>query len=358
MNQLTKNSSQEELKNYFAGVLALSKSEDPFPVDLDDVWPLVYKHKRDAVSALKESDVFFEEDDYISGKDKETIFFHEGKNISEDGTILRNIPQNNSGGEIIFSQLDENKPDNSEEGKTETRGRKEEKYYLTKSCFEFFIARRVRPVFEVYRKVLHFALNRDEGFLLAATAKTYYSLNVHSSASDIARYIGDMYNEQQQGNRYPIFLTEVFSIAFPTLSGAINELTREDNLRGIREGVHYIRSTEGDRQGYFLTFEGFNQLIGVRKAIVTNAYKIAVKRGEYPELPFFIKNRYNPDKNKISKRTLKLMGITGDKQEQADDLRNRAHALANAAESKDELEICSRILDATLEYIHFIGDAE
>lgn len=344
MNQLTKNSSQEELKNYFAGVLALSKSEDPFPVDLDDVWPLVYKHKRDAVSALKESDVFFEKDDYISGKDKETIFSHEGKNRTEDETILRNIPQNNS--------------ESSEEEKTETRGRKEEKYYLTTSCLEFFIARKVRPVFEVYRKVLHFALNRDEGFLLAATAKTYYSLNVHSSASDIARYIGDMYNEQQQGNRYPIFLTEVFSIAFPTLSSAVDELTRQDNLTSIHEGIHFIRSMEDGRQGYFLTFEGFNQLIACRKAIVANAYKIAVKRGDYPELPFFIKNRYNPDKNKLSKRTLKLMGITGDKQEQADDLRNRAHALANAAESKDELEICSRILDATLEYIHFIGDAE
>lgn len=357
MNQLTKNSSQEELKNYFAGVLALSKSEDPFPVDLDDVWPLVYERKDHAVRDLKESGIFFEGEDYASEKD-ETIFPKFGGNKSEEETIFRKSAENKSEDETIFSKNGKNKSEYSSEGKVETRGRKAGKYYLTTSCLEFFIARRVRPVFEVYRKVLHFALNRDEGFLLAATAKTYYSLNVHSSASDIARYIGDMYSEQQQGNRYPIFLTEVFSIAFPTLSGAIDELTREDNLRGIREGVHYIRSTEGNRQGYFLTFEGFNQLIACRKAIVSNAYKIAVKRGDYPELPFFIKNRYKPDAYKISKRTLKLMGITGDKQEQADDLRNRAHALANAAESKDELEICSRILDATLEYIRFIGDAE
>lgn len=347
MDQLTKNSSQEELKNYFAGVLALLKSEDPFPVDLDDVWPLVYTERYSAIRALKESDVFFEGEDYVSEKDKEVLH--------------RNV-QNPSKTEEVFRRIAENLPEaRTEENASEEKdlgGRPVEKYYLTTSCLEFFIARRVRLVFEVYRKVLHFALNRDEGFLLAATSKTYYSLNVHSSASDIARYIGDMYSEQQQGNRYPIFLTEVFSIAFPTLSGAIDELTREDNLRGIREGVHYIRSTEGNRQGYFLTFEGFNQLIACRKAIVANAYKIAVKRGDYPELPFFIKNRYKPDAYKISKRTLKLMGITGDKQEQADDLRNRAHALANAAESKDELEICSRILDATLEYIRFIGDAE
>lgn len=329
MNQLTKNSSQEELKNYFAGVLALSKSEDPFPVDLDDVWPLVYERKDHAIRDLKKDKMLVAEFDYTTEKSRG-----------------------------VFPKFEENLPESETTEEKDLGGRPVEKYYLSTSCLEFFIARKVRPVFEVYRKVLHFALNRDEGFLLAATAKTYYSLNVHSSASDIARYIGDMYNEQQQGNRYPIFLTEVFSIAFPTLSAAVDELTRQDNLTSIHEGIHFIRSMEDGRQGYFLTFEGFNQLIACRKAIVANAYKIAVKRGEYPELPFFIKNRYNPDKNKISKRTLKLMGITGDKQEQADDLRNRAHALANAAESKDELEICSRILDATLEYIHFIGDAE
>ena len=70
MNQLTKNSSQEELKNYFAGVLALSKREDPFPVDLDDVWPLVYGRKEEAVRALRNSDLFFEGEDYVSEKEK------------------------------------------------------------------------------------------------------------------------------------------------------------------------------------------------------------------------------------------------------------------------------------------------
>lgn len=343
MNQLTKTSSQEELKQYFAGIMALSKSEDPFPVNLDDVWPLVYERKDHAVRDLKESGIFFEGEDYTSEK---------------DGTIFTKFGENKSDEETIFPKFGENKSEDSFEEKVETRGRKAEKYYLTTSCLEYLIARKVRPVFEVYRKVLHFAMNRDEGFLLAATAKTYYSLNVHSSANDIADYIGGMYHEEKKGNRYPIFLTEVFSIAFPTLTKAINELTRNDNVRGIREGIHYIRMAEGERQGYFLTFEGFNQLLGCRKAIIGNAYNIAVKRGDYPQIPLYLKNRHKPDAYKLSKRTLKLMGITGDKREQADDLRNRAHALANAAESSDELEICSRILDATLEYIHFIGDAE
>lgn len=59
MKQLSKNSTQEELREYFTKVLELSKSQDEFPVDLDDVWPLVYTERRSAIRALKESDVFF-----------------------------------------------------------------------------------------------------------------------------------------------------------------------------------------------------------------------------------------------------------------------------------------------------------
>ena len=37
MKQLTKESSQEELRAYFALVLDYTKTQDEFPVDLDDV---------------------------------------------------------------------------------------------------------------------------------------------------------------------------------------------------------------------------------------------------------------------------------------------------------------------------------
>lgn len=40
-------------------------------------------------------------------------------------------------------------------GKTETGGYKVIEYHLTVSCMEFFIARKVRSVFEVYRQVFH-----------------------------------------------------------------------------------------------------------------------------------------------------------------------------------------------------------
>ena len=39
---LTKESSEDELKSYFTAVLNLSRSSEDFPVNLDNVWPLVY----------------------------------------------------------------------------------------------------------------------------------------------------------------------------------------------------------------------------------------------------------------------------------------------------------------------------
>ena len=70
MKQLTKDSSQEELREYFTKVLELSKSQDEFPVDLDEVWKLSYKHKRDALAALRESDLFFEGEDFVDSSNK------------------------------------------------------------------------------------------------------------------------------------------------------------------------------------------------------------------------------------------------------------------------------------------------
>lgn len=64
MKQLTKQSSEAEIKAYFCAVLNLAKSNEEFPVNLDDVWPLVYSRKDKAVRALKEGGSFFEGIDY------------------------------------------------------------------------------------------------------------------------------------------------------------------------------------------------------------------------------------------------------------------------------------------------------
>lgn len=107
MNQLTKTSTNSEIKDYFNAVLKLAKASEEFPVNLDEVWPLVYGRKEEAVRALT-SDIQF-----MQGVDYQ-----------------------------IFRQ-------NAE------KGRPVDLYFLSVSCLEFFIARKVRAVFEVYRQVFH-----------------------------------------------------------------------------------------------------------------------------------------------------------------------------------------------------------
>jgi len=106
---LSKSSSNEDLKRYFTGVLELSKSDNKFPINLDEVWPLVYNSRSDAMKALRKN--FFENEDYV--------------------TVGQN-PHGREKGQ--FAKTD---------------------YFLSLSCLEYFIARKVRPVFEVYRKVFH-----------------------------------------------------------------------------------------------------------------------------------------------------------------------------------------------------------
>lgn len=108
INQITlsKNSSTSEIKTYFERILQLSQLDEQFPINLEEVWPLVYNHKKDAVESLKKN--FIEDIDFQS---------------------LRKNPQRGAASPII--------------------------YYLSVSCLEYFIARKIRPVFDVYREVFH-----------------------------------------------------------------------------------------------------------------------------------------------------------------------------------------------------------
>lgn len=121
MNQLTKQSSDSEIKAYFEGIAKLMQSNEQFPVNLEDVWQLVYSTKGKAVQTLKRSELFIEGIDYqiFNQKVKKSgVFNQEGKNL-------------------------------------DFMGRPTQVFMLSVPCLEFFIARKVRPVFEVYRKVFH-----------------------------------------------------------------------------------------------------------------------------------------------------------------------------------------------------------
>lgn len=82
MNQLTKQSSDSEIKAYFEGIAKLMQSNESFPVNLEDVWQLVYSTKGKAVQTLKRSELFIEGIDYqiFNQKVKKSgVFNQEGK---------------------------------------------------------------------------------------------------------------------------------------------------------------------------------------------------------------------------------------------------------------------------------------
>lgn len=112
---LSKESSESEIKAYFNEILKLSQSDNEFPVNFDDVWMLVYQYKHKAVNELKEK--FIENVDYQA--------------------ITQKVECKNGVG--YSRRID---------------------YYITVPCLEFFIARKARSVFEIYRQVFHHTVNK------------------------------------------------------------------------------------------------------------------------------------------------------------------------------------------------------
>lgn len=103
------------IRTYFEKVRELARGGADFPIDLDEVWPLVYSRKEEAVRALKRAAT-------------EDVHYQ----------VFRKTAENSKG------------------------GRPEQGYLLTVSCMEFFIASRIPAIFEVYRQVFHRALDQAE----------------------------------------------------------------------------------------------------------------------------------------------------------------------------------------------------
>jgi hypothetical protein len=98
----------QSIRAYFEKVRVLAKSGNPYPVKLDEVWPLCYAEKGIAVKVLKKQ--------FIEGYDFRSF----------DQKVKRGV-----GGTVT------------------------QVYELSVPCMEFFIARKVRAVFEIYREVFH-----------------------------------------------------------------------------------------------------------------------------------------------------------------------------------------------------------
>lgn len=116
--QLSKSSTEEQIRQYFLSIVELNHSAEEFPVNLDDVWPLVYSRKDSAIRQLRSD--FIEGDDYVM-------------KVPDFEPLHKNVEQNpyNRG------------------------GINREVYHLSVPCLEYLVVRKVRAVFEVYRQVFH-----------------------------------------------------------------------------------------------------------------------------------------------------------------------------------------------------------
>ena len=205
MNQLTKKSSESEIKAYFEGIAKLMQSNEQFPVNLEDVWQLVYATKGKAVQTLKRSELFIEGIDYQSFNQK----------------VKRGFG-----------------------GTTRTE------YMLSVPCLEFFIARKVRPVFEVYRKVFHKVVDTVQ----SATISTFQPISFVDSLEPLAelnRSIMSRFKRLQEMSGGCSCVTQVLKAyreGYLIYRGCISDLTF---LEGVAkcDGTEYLkelRYTDGD----------------------------------------------------------------------------------------------------------------
>lgn len=151
---LTKTSNPSDIERYFRGILELDKQNKEFSVNLDDVWQIAYERKDNAVRGLKTN--FIENVDFI---------------------VIRNNAENSG------------------------VGRPTDDYYLTSACLEYFVARKVRPVFEVYRRVFHKVASGEMTEIEKTQQKIIYAnwvvgfLNLNEAsklriAQEIGKYTG------------------------------------------------------------------------------------------------------------------------------------------------------------------------
>lgn len=170
--QLSKSSTTEQLKQYFMGIVAMNESNEEFPINLDDIWPLGYTRKNDAVRTLR--------NEFIDGED---FIVKDSSQLSDFQRLRKNAQQNKQESDFCSSDL-RSKKDFSELSDSQRLLKFEQqkvggdfrskRYFLSVSCAEYLIVRKCRPAFEVYRQVFHQVVSG--GVSLFGLGK-YYTLN-------------------------------------------------------------------------------------------------------------------------------------------------------------------------------------
>lgn len=179
-NAMLRARNREQVRSYFEQVLNLRNSGKPFPVDLDDVWPLVYSRKDNAVKVL--TDKFIQDKEFVAQLPDSHRFRQKAE--IKDGGDLRTI-----------------------------------KYYLSVDCMQYLIAREDRAIFDIYQQV----------FYLAMDANTP---------------IADVYPLLYQGKIYYPYQQLLKAIGFSGRSGAVQKRKRQYPQHFIKMLGHNLVTPE------------------------------------------------------------------------------------------------------------------
>lgn len=227
MKALTKESSNEEIKAYFKAVFELSRSEKDFPVDIDEVWMLVYNRRDYAIDALKKE--FIENVDYACTSVKTEV------------------------------------------------GSTKYKYHITVSCLEYFIARKVRPVFEVYRQVFHKAGNKPEYFVPRNYLEALKALVSSEEEKQLLELENRQLNEENERNLPKVEFAESIMQSPTCISiGEMANILKQNKLfnKGQNALYEYLRLNR------YLLSRGGRRNLPSQKSINMGIMKIAENYSE------------------------------------------------------------------------------
>lgn len=363
MNELEERN-REDLKKYFTTIIEIGEKKERFPVSLDLVWPLVFDKKYNAVRYLTHSDKFVENIDYIGLDVKENSEIEQRMSEKAEsfgllGYQFINFGFPQSEGNQLPGESSSSDPESDPEIEEEKNkgGRPTKIYRLSLPCLEYLISTRNRDVFDVYMRVFHAAYTRTEGYILTSVAKTIYNLTPSSHVEKVTDFLVSMHYRVGRGQKHPIYLNEVFSLGFPSMQDAINEL-RNPMTDEYVEGRDYIRVTEGEQPGYFLSFNAFDRLIVPRSPLASLAYRRAFKSERLPAIPSSLVSTATGKKDdKDIARLKKKYGISeGNKREQISAILDRLCVLYEQVESTDEAMLINNIITPSLLYGRSLGE--
>lgn len=145
-----------------------------------------------------------------------------------------------------------------------------EKYYLSVSCLEFFIARKVRPVFEVYRQVFHRVAEgqqKKKAIVHKPTSREQLRLTTESTREEVESYFIELKLTAVEDNKFPVPVDEVWGMRFSAKRRVMDKLLGRNGQPNIYVyDRDYVRKVVGRNRKealgeYYMTLKTFEEIM-------------------------------------------------------------------------------------------------